>query len=332
MSARVPTRGTGMMEQAVVVEKDLNGSGAKSLPHRAEAGMTTAGGNANGRAMQTTAKSLPISKRQVWEAYRQGKPAHQALAQTHRCCWRYAWAVEIDIRGFSENIGHALLLKAVRYHTCECRLRTPVKMPDGTTIQQREKGTPQGGAISPLLASLFLLYAFDMWMQHHHGDVPFERYADDAVSHCHSQVCAQSLIDQLRERFAQCGLELHPQKTQVVFCKDSNRRGDYPDTSFDFFGFTFRPWLSRGRDGRLFVGFNPAVSAKAARSIRGGCNCAATRLWTNLAHMFNAKIRRQLLQCLLQVGSVLDSSEDRLQVGVMDNPEAQTAARPLQAG
>ena len=145
--------------------------------------------------------------------------------------------VEIDIKGFFDNIDHALLLKAVRHHTrerwvvmyIERWLRAPVQMPDGT-IQQREKGTPQGGVISPLLANLFLHYAFDMWMRRHHGDVPFERYADDAVCHCRSQARAQSLIGQLRERFVQCGLELHPQKTRVVFCKDSNRRGDYPDT------------------------------------------------------------------------------------------------------
>ena len=394
MSTRVPMRGTGT-EQAVVVEKDRNGSGAKGLPHRAGAGAATAGGNTGGRTVRATAKPLPISKRQVWEAYRQvkanggaagidgqtveafdedmannlyklwnrlasgsymppavkrvdipkagggtrplgvptvadriaqtvirqmlepiveplfhedsygyrpGKSAHQALAQTRRRCWRYAWVVEIDIKGFFDNIDHALLLKAVRHHTrerwvvmyIERWLRAPVQMPDGT-IQQREKGTPQGGVISPLLANLFLHYAFDMWMRRHHGDVPFERYADDAVCHCHSQARARSLIDQLRERFAQCGLELHPQKTRVVYCKDEDRRGNYPDTSFDFLGFTFRPRLSKNRYGKIFVNFSPAVSVKAAKSIRQEVRSWRLQLRSDkalddLARMFNAKI------------------------------------------
>ena len=161
--------------------------------------------------------------------------------------------------------------------------------------QQREKGTPQGGVISPLLANLFLHYAFDMWMQRHQGDVPFERYADDAVCHCRSQARAQSLIDQLRERFAQCGLELHPQKTRVVYCKDEDRRGNYPDTSFDFLGFTFRPRLSKNRYGKIFVNFSPAISAKAAKSIRQEVRSWRLQLRSDkalddLARMFNAKI------------------------------------------
>lgn len=395
MSARVLMRGTGA-EQAVVAEKGRNGSGAKGLPHRAGADTTTTGGNACGRIVQATAKSLSISKRQVWEAYklvkanggaagvdgqtlekfagnvsnnlyklwnrlasgsymplavkrveipkagggkrplgvptvadriaqtvvkqvlepiveplfhedsygyRPGKSPRQALAQTRQRCWQYAWVVEIDIKGFFDNIDHDLLLRAVRHHVrepwvvmyIERWLKVPVQMPDGT-VQQRSRGTPQGGVISPLLANLFLHYAFDIWMRRHHGAVPFERYADDVVCHCHSRARAQTLIDQLRERFAQCGLELHPQKTRVVYCKDADRRGDYPDTSFDFLGFTFRPRLSKNRYGKTFVNFSPAVSAKATKSIRQevrrwNLQLRSDKALDDLARMFNATIR-----------------------------------------
>ena len=148
--------------------------------------------------------------------YRPGKSAHHAIAQARKRCWKYAWVVELDIKGFFDNIDHALLLKAVRHHTQESWvvmyierwLKAPVQMLDGTLLE-RTRGTPQGGVISPLLANLFLHYVFDKWMQREHVDVPFERYADDAVCHCHSQSQAQALVSDLGRRFAQCGLELH---------------------------------------------------------------------------------------------------------------------------
>jgi RNA-directed DNA polymerase len=235
--------------------------------------------------------------------YRPGKSARQAIAQARKRCWKYAWVVELDIKGFFDNIDHVLLLKAVRHHTqerwvlmyIERWLNAPVQMLDGT-LRERTRGTPQGGVISPLLANLFLHYVFDRWMQRHYAGVPFERYADDAICHCHSQSQAQALMDALGQRFAQCGLELHPQKTQIVYCKDVDRRGDYPKTNFDFLGFTFRPRLSKNRWGKTFVNFSPAVSAKAAKAIR-----QEVRSWNlqnrsdkaldDLARMFNAKIR-----------------------------------------
>ncbi len=235
--------------------------------------------------------------------YRPGKSAHHAIAQARKRCWKYAWVVELDIKGFFDNIDHALLLKAVRHHApdnwvvmyIERWLKAPVQMLDGTLLE-RTKGTPQGGVISPLLANLFLHYVFDKWMQREHADVPFERYADDAVCHCRSQSQAQALIEDLWRRFAQCGLELHPQKTRVVYCKDADRRGNHAQTSFDFLGFTFRPRLSKNRWGKTFVNFSPAVSAKAGKAIR-----QEVRNWNlqnrsdksllDLAHMFNAKIR-----------------------------------------
>jgi RNA-directed DNA polymerase len=174
-------------------------------------------------------------------------------------------------------------------------LKAPVQMLDGTMLE-RTRGTPQGGVISPLLANLFLHYVFDMWMQRQFDQVPFERYADDVVCHCRSQSQAESLIGALGRRFAQCGLELHPLKTRVVYCKDADRRGNYAETSFDFLGYTFRPRLSKNRWGKTFVNFSPAMSAKAGKAIR-----QEVRNWNlqnrsdksllDLAHMFNAKIR-----------------------------------------
>jgi hypothetical protein len=140
-------------------------------------------------------------------------------------------------------------------------------MPDGALVN-REKGTPQGSVVSPILANLFLHYAFDMWMQRQFPACPFERYADDAIIHCRSENQARQLLDILQQRFAECKLGLHPQKTKIVYCKDANRQGNHPDQSFDFLGYTFRPRGARNRSGELFVSFAPAVSAKAIKAMR----------------------------------------------------------------
>ena len=140
-------------------------------------------------------------------------------------------------------------------------------MPDGT-LESREKGTPQGGVVSPILSNLFLHYTFDSWMRKHHPEVQFERYADDVICHCTSEAQAIALRQALEQRFAECKLELHPQKTKIAYCKDTNRRGSYPEQRFDFLGYTFRPRRSKNRKGQLFVSFSPAVSDKAAKAMR----------------------------------------------------------------
>ena len=142
-----------------------------------------------------------------------------------------------------------------------------MSMSDGTLVG-REKGTPQGAVVSPILANLFLHYAFDRWMKENKPDIPFERYADDAICHCRSEAQALSLRQALEARLAACKLELHPQKTKIVYCKDSNRLDCYPEHRFDFLGFTFRPRQSMNRAGKLFVSFSPAVSDKAAKAMR----------------------------------------------------------------
>lgn len=207
--------------------------------------------------------------------YRPGRSAHQALSVARQRCWRYDWVLDLDIKSFFDEIDWELLLRAVRRHT-DCRwvllyierwLKAPVSMSDGTLVN-REKGTAQGAVVSPVLANLFLHYAFDRWMQENHPNIPFERYADDAICHCRSEAEARSLRAALEARLARCKLELHPQKTQIVYCKDANRQGDYPTQGFDFLGYTFRPRRSMNRNGNLFVSFAPAVSAKAAKAMR----------------------------------------------------------------
>jgi RNA-directed DNA polymerase len=207
--------------------------------------------------------------------YRPRKSAHDALAVARQRCWQRDWVLDLDIESFFDRIDWELLMRAVRHHT-DCKwvllyierwLKAPVSMPDGTLVS-REKGTPQGSVISPVLANLFLHYVFDRWMQREHPDIPFERYADDAICHCRSEAQALKLRQALEQRFAECRLQLHPQKTKVVYCNDANRLRDYPKRCFDFLGYTFRPRSAQNRDGKRFVSFLPAVSNKAAKRMR----------------------------------------------------------------
>src|SRR5215471_14480554 len=186
------------------------------------------------------------------------------------------WVLDLDIKSFFDEIDRELLMRAVRKHAncpwvllyLDRWLRAPVQMADGSLIS-RERGTPQGGVVSPLLANLFLHYAFDRWMRRNHPDIPFERYADDAICHCRSGAQAQALRASLERRFAECGLTLHPEKTKIVYCKDGKRKATYPNVKFDFLGYCFRPrWVKRMRDNTMFCGFNPAVSPAALKTMR----------------------------------------------------------------
>lgn len=206
--------------------------------------------------------------------YRPGKSAHQAVEQARKRCWQHDWVVDLDIKGFFDTIDHELLMRAVRRHTqvgwivlyIERWLKAPVEMPDGT-LQDRANGTPQGGVVSPLLANLFLHYAFDTWMRRTFPNIPFERYADDAICHCHTRQEAELLKSALERRFVDCHLLLHPEKTKVVYCADSNRRKRYP-LQFNFLGFSFRPRMAKNRWGRIFTCFLPAVSPQALKRMR----------------------------------------------------------------
>lgn len=235
--------------------------------------------------------------------YRPGKSALQAVGAARKRCWEYHWAIDLDIKGFFDEIDHELLIRAVRKHT-DCKwvllyierwLKVPAQLPNGTLLD-REKGTPQGGVVSPLLANLFLHYALDKWMDRQFPGLPFERYADDVICHCVSEKQAKYLLVRIKRRLAECRLELNLQKTKIVYCKDGYRKGNYANKSFDFLGFTFRPRLAKSRKGHYFVNFSPAVSNKATKAIR-----QEVRSWNlhrrtdksleDFARMFNPIIR-----------------------------------------
>jgi RNA-directed DNA polymerase len=213
--------------------------------------------------------------------YRPGKSALDAVGVTRKRCWRRNWVIDLDIKGFFDNLDWDLVMRAVRHHTdvpwvllyIERWLRAPVQRADGS-LEERVKGSPQGAVISPLLSNLFMHYAFDEWLRRNFADVQFARYADDAVVHARSLKEAETLLAAIRQRLAECNLELHPEKTKIVYCQDDDRRGTHEYTSFDFLGYTFRPRRAKNRWGKLFISFLPGVSNKAAKSIR-----ATIRSW-----------------------------------------------------
>ncbi|WP_257282048.1 group II intron reverse transcriptase/maturase [Endozoicomonas sp. ISHI1] len=207
--------------------------------------------------------------------YRPGKSAIDAIRVTRKRCWHQDWVLEFDIKGLFDNISHELLMKAVSKHT-RCKwlllyverwLKAPMINESGECIE-RTQGTPQGGVISPVLANLFLHYVFDKWMQKHYPHVKWCRYADDGLAHCRSEEEAQGMLSALRDRFAECGLELHPEKTKIVYCKDGSRKGQSQHTSFDFLSYTFRPrWVLNRKRQSLFLSFSPAASRGAQKAM-----------------------------------------------------------------
>ncbi|MCK5758593.1 MAG: group II intron reverse transcriptase/maturase [Clostridiales bacterium] len=207
--------------------------------------------------------------------YRPKKSAHDAIAVTRQRCWRNDWVLEFDIKGLFDNINHDLLEKALKKHT-ESKwellyinrwLIAPFQTDKDEQVI-RKTGTPQGGVISPLLANLFMHYAFDVWITRRHPQNPWARYADDGLIHCKTEEEARKLLSQLRERMNQVSLELNEGKTKIVYCKDSNRKGSYPVIEFTFLGYTYRPRKAKGKSGKEFTSFLPAISNKAKKRIR----------------------------------------------------------------
>ena len=222
--------------------------------------------------------------------YRPNRSALDAVGVTRQRCWKQDWVLEFDIKGLFDNIPHQLLMKAVRKHTdnpwvilyIERWLTAPLQQGDGQ-LTERIKGTPQGGVVSPVLSNLFLHYVFDKWMQRHHPNLLWCRYADDGLVHCSSEEQAKQLLEQLENRFQECGLELHPQKTKIVYCKDGQRKGQYENTSFDFLSYTFRRRTCKNRyRNSLFVSFTPAVSKDAQKAMRWKIRKLRIRMCTEL--------------------------------------------------
>ncbi len=235
--------------------------------------------------------------------YRPNRSALDAVSLVRKRCWQYDWVIEFDIKGLFDNINHELLMKAVKKH-CQVEwillyidrwLKAP--MQDGKYgIQERNCGTPQGGVVSPILANLFMHYAFDVWLTRYMKSVRFCRYADDGVIHCKSQKQAEYVLERLGERFSECGLELHPDKTKIVYCKDENRTEIHENVQFTFLGYTFRPRRSQDKYGRVYLNFLPAVSRDALKSMRQTIRSWHVQLMCDkdlkdISNMFNPVLR-----------------------------------------
>lgn len=231
--------------------------------------------------------------------YRPGRSALDAVAVTRRRCWEQDWVLDLDIRAFFDSVDHDLLIKAVAANTEDAWvvlyvrrwLAAPMAHPDGT-VQDRDRGTPQGSAVSPVLANLFLHYAFDAWMARQFPAVRFERYVDDVVVHAATRDHAERLRSAIETRMVEVGLQLHPDKTRIVYCRDANRRGTHVHTSFTFLGYTFRARGAHSKHGLIFASFLPAVSQAAlvemGRQVRRwrihlrvGANLADLARWMN---------------------------------------------------
>lgn len=208
--------------------------------------------------------------------YRPEKSAHQALEKVRQNCRKTDWVIDLDIKGFFDNIDHERLMLAVQKHVPEkwCLLyiqrwlTMPVQTKSGELIQKQGKGTPQGGVISPLLANLFLHYAMDKWLEQNHPKVEYVRYADDAILHCRTKTEAEQTLAALDERMKACGLELHPEKTKQVYCRDYRRQDTYETVKFDFLGYSFQPRSTKSKQtGKLFLGFDCAISISSKKRI-----------------------------------------------------------------
>ncbi len=238
--------------------------------------------------------------------YRPHKSAHDAIAQCRKHCFRYSWVIDLDIKGFYDTIDHELLLKAVSHHTqeryillyVERWLKASVQKGDGSLHHPNGKGTPQGGVISPVLANIFMDIVFDKWFERHYPKLQFERYADDIVVHCYHQKQALKVLNDIRKRLSQCRLELHPEKTRVVYCRRNQKKrpkGKVVYQSFDFLGHTFKPRIVRQR-GKQFLGFSPSMSQKSIGRIneelfRMDIHKRVQSSLEDIAQLVNPKIR-----------------------------------------
>ena len=232
--------------------------------------------------------------------YRPNRSAHQAIEQAKTNCWQYPWVIDMDIKGFFDNIDHGLMIRALRYFTNEKHIilyakrwmKAPIQLKDGSQIQNTEKGTPQGGVISPILANIFLHVVFDRWMDLHYPDCPFERYADDVIIHVKNEPYARQILKAVRQRFEACKLELHPEKTKLVYCRRKGRRRkkEARHEQFDFLSFTFRSRKVLTKEGNLMYGFSPSISRKKTKYIIEVCRKLRFNKWVyfNIHELSNA--------------------------------------------
>lgn len=234
--------------------------------------------------------------------YRPNKSALDAIAITRQRCWQYDFVVEFDIKGLFDNIDHTLLMKALKKH-CNCKwillyIERWLKVPldKYSNIIKRDQGTPQGGVISPILANLFLHYAFDAWIRKKMPKIEFCRYADDGLLHCKSEKQAKYVLKAIGQRFQECGLTIHPEKTGIIYCGSNDSYRNYERICFDFLGYTFRPRKCINKEGVVYTGFLPAISKDSKKAIR-----QEIRKWhiqlkndkslADISNMFGAEVR-----------------------------------------
>ncbi len=238
--------------------------------------------------------------------YRPGKSAHDAVEQCRLNCLKYSWVIDLDIKGFFDNIDHKLLMNALNHYTekkhillyCERWLKSPVRLPDGTLKHPEGKGTPQGGVISPVLANIFMDIVFDKWIEKNYPEIEFERYADDIVVHCHHIKQSLRLLEAIKKRLKDCKLELNREKSKIVYCR-RNQKKQPPFKvyyqKFDFLGFTFKPRLIKER-GKIRLGFTPAISQKNIARISEELFRMKIHRWVHfplsrIAELLKSKIR-----------------------------------------
>ena len=235
--------------------------------------------------------------------YRPGLNAHHALEQVRQNVRKFEWVIDMDIKGFFDEVSHELLQKAIEKHVSESWvklyiqrwLEAPVQRETGELMQKEGRGTPQGGVISPLLSNLFLHYVFDRWMEVHHKDVMFVRYADDIIVHCKSKTDAEEVLASIDARMQECHLRLHETKTKIAFCKRGRRWSSHKVISFDFLGYSFMPRSTGGRHG-MFLGFDCAISKSSQSKIVKTIKATRFQRWTErsiqeVADYFNPKLR-----------------------------------------
>jgi len=235
--------------------------------------------------------------------YRPMKSAHQAVSQVRKNAFKYGWVIDMDISGFFDNMSHELLQKAVERHVRETWVKMyinrwlacPSEDRQGHQVERQGFGTPQGGVISPLLANLFLHYAFDKWFGKQYPQLRFVRYADDIIVHCNSQQQAELALNAIKERLSSCKLSLNESKTKIVFCKTANRKAHFKTVKFDFLGFSFQPRPSTNREGTLFLGYDCAISRKSENKIADEIKLSKFHTWTGgdlrrIADEFNPRL------------------------------------------
>ena len=237
--------------------------------------------------------------------YRPGKSAHDAIKQCRDNCIKHGWVIDVDIKGFFDNISHDIMLQLLQQHSsekwvmmyAERWLKAGVEQEDGNVVS-RTKGTPQGGVISPLFANIYLHHGFDKWMDEVNPHNPFERYADDIVIHCNSKEESEQLLEKLKTRMQEYELELHPEKTKIVYCKSYQRNDKHDNESFTFLSYSFQPRTIKSKFGsgkRLLV-FGAAICNAAKTRIRTAIKAVLPTQWNTqklewFAKRLNPKIR-----------------------------------------